>query len=255
MIRFWQGALLAGLAGFQPACFFVTDSCFVRGTRVGTPRGRRNIEDLQAGDEVWSFDLAERRFVVRRVGKVLRALANEVFRVEAGEHAIPGVTASHPFFDAASATYVRVDELTVRSQLLVSVAEGEIATRPLGAIARLPVKGEVEIFNLSVDGEEHNYFAEGILVHNKSPIEQGGSGGTTMTTSSTGGSGGTAGEGGTGGRTDSGGSGGGHTGGGGSGGGHTGGSGGATGGAGGATGGEGGATGGAGGASGGTGGM
>lgn len=110
-----------------------------------------------------------------------------------------------------SGAYVRLEELTVRSQLLVSVAEGEIAARPLGVLARLPAKGEVEVFNLSIEGEEQNYFAEGILVHNKSPLDQGGSGGT-LTTSS-GGSGGTAGSGGeTGGRGGAGGSGGGHAG-------------------------------------------
>lgn len=233
MIRLWQGALLAGLAGFQPGCFFETTSCFVRGTRVGTPRGRRPIEDLEVGDEVTSFDLATRRFVTRRVAKLIRSLAAETFRVEAGEHAIVGVTASHPFYDAAAGQFVRLDELTVRSQLLVSVAEGEIATRPLGVLARLPSRGEVEIFNLSIEGEEQNYFAEGILVHNKSPRYEGGSGGT-LTTTDSGGAGGSAG-GGTG-ASNTGGSG-------------------ATGGVGGATGGAGGGHGGVGGATGGTGGM
>lgn len=253
MTRLWQGALLAGLTALEPACFWM-DSCFVRGTRVGTPKGRRPIEDLEVGDEVLSFDLASRRFVTRRVAKVIRSLAAETFRLEAGEHAIAGVTASHPFYDAAAGKYVRLDELTVRSQLLVSVADGEIAPRPLGAIARLPVKGEVEIFNLSIEGDEQNYFAEGILVHNKSPPYEGGAGsgatgGVGGTSGTTGGSGGTAGDGGTGGRTASGGAGG-----------ATGGTGGSTGGAGGATGGTagaGGATGGsgAGGATGGSGGT
>jgi hypothetical protein len=141
--------------------------CFVRGTRVWTPRGRRPIEDIEVGDEVVSFDLTTRRCVTRRVGRVLRTRAAEVLRVEAGEHAIAGVTAEHPFYDTAAGAYLRTCELTMRSRLLVTAGDGEMADRPLGAISRVPAKAEVEVFNLTIEGEEQNYFAEGILVHNK----------------------------------------------------------------------------------------
>lgn len=172
MSRGLVGALLLGFVAAVPACF-ETNSCFVRGTRVWTPRGLRPIEELVPGDEVLSFDVLTRRVVTRKVGKALRASATEVFRVEAGEHAIAGVTAEHPFFDAATGAYLRVDELTVRARLLVTNGQGETAVRPLTAVSRVTPRGagEIEVFNLSVEGDEQNYFAEGVLVHNKSPVE------------------------------------------------------------------------------------
>src|SRR5215216_6008033 len=84
------------------------DSCFVRGTRVLTPSGWRPIEELTLGAEVLSYDTLSKEVVVRKVSRLLTALASRVARLQAGELAILGVTLSHPVWDEAAQRWATV---------------------------------------------------------------------------------------------------------------------------------------------------
>ena len=135
--------------------------CFVAGTRIATPDGPRAIETLQVGDVVWAYDLATLRRVERPVTALHRNRAR-ARRVEVGERVIQGVSAEHPFW--SDGRWVPAGEL--REGDPVHVWNGVEATeRGITRIVDQP--GIVEVFNLTVAGE-HTYFAEGILVHNKS---------------------------------------------------------------------------------------
>jgi hypothetical protein len=204
------GPLLgSALATFLLACD--GDSCFVRGSRVLTPKGWRPIESLAEGDEVTSFDPDRGAVAVRRIRKIMQRTVERVVRVQAGEIAIAGVSPEHPFWDATTRSFLPVASLSLDTRLLV-LLPGAREPRELqvDAVALLPSAGRVEVWNLEVDGEEHTYFVEGILVHNKSTSTGGGYGGeggaslqTTASSSSTaGGEGG--GDGGAGGAGDGG---------------------------------------------------
>jgi hypothetical protein len=142
-------------------------SCFVRGTRIVTPRGFRRIEDLAVGDEVYSLDVESRRPVVRRVARLLRAEATETFHIAAGELHIAGVTSEHPFYDAERKAWTPAGEIQKGTQLVAWLGTSDVRDLEVTTHHRAPSKGKVEVFNLTIDGPEHNYFAEGLLVHNK----------------------------------------------------------------------------------------
>lgn len=143
-------------------------SCFAEGTPIATPDGDRAIELLQVGDLVWAFDHDLDRRVARPVIAVHHHASAVVGRLVTGAGHALHVTASHPIFAPRQGRYIDAEELSRGVPLL---AAGEF-----GKFSRIASEGfepnveRVPVHNLSVDSP-HNYFAAGLLVHNKPPVE------------------------------------------------------------------------------------
>ena len=169
------GVALITLSPMLQGCLWI-GSCFVRGTRVATPRGPRAIDELAVGETVWSWDVERAAPVERPVARVLRAQRDDVLTLRAGELRIAGVTPDHPFYELGSRRFVRADELTLGAQLLGWLGTGDPRPVQLDALERLGRRGPVDVWDLTIDGPEHDFFAEGVLVHNKSiaaPVDAG----------------------------------------------------------------------------------
>ncbi len=168
---FGHKGLTAGLAvAFGCAC---EGSCFVGSTRVKVPGGDRAIRELRLGDEVMAYDLAAGTLVAVRVRAVHSGRVAEVYRVTRPGGVLAGVTASHPIFEVGLQQFVRADELAPESRLLVldGVVEAEVRPAIIEGIERVALNDLVTVFNLTVDGPS-TYFAEGVLVHNKSTYDR-----------------------------------------------------------------------------------
>ncbi len=80
------------------------------------------------------------------------------------------VTGEHPFYDPDAGRYRPARELRPGDALYALDAAGR-----LGRVQLLSVTDAsgpaAPVFNLTVEGEHHDYFAEGVLVHNKRPPE------------------------------------------------------------------------------------
>jgi hypothetical protein len=138
---------------------------------VETPAGPVPIEAIGVGDMVWSFSVERGESVARRVRAVIRSMAREVRTIRAGARLIGGVTTEHPFYDPMRREYRPVRELQVGDALATLGAMGLVTCAVESVSAtELPTRA-IEVFNLSIDGAEANYFVEGILVHNKEPVE------------------------------------------------------------------------------------
>lgn len=160
------GALLSSL--LVAACS--RDSCFVGGTLVSTPGGPRVIESLRVGDIVWSYGFAERCPVARPLIAVHRALVREARRVELHDgSAISGITPSHPVYSLTNDLYLPASRLSQGDTVAIYRAESEPGVaRVSRVIATEVATPTIEVFNLGVAGSDQNYFADGVLVHNKS---------------------------------------------------------------------------------------
>jgi len=155
------------------ACTYTDPNCFLAGTLIMTPDGMRTIEQIQSGDAIISVAPNGERVV----GKVSQLIKDTSY----GYSVINGhvrVTGLHRFlvpvtpFQVASispseethrlGTWREARALQI-GDLLTTFAG---ATVPIERIDR--VDRGVRVYNLEVE-PFHNYFADGILVHNKKP--------------------------------------------------------------------------------------
>lgn len=138
--------------------------CFAAGTPIATPSGDRRIETLEPGELVLSWDTEADSLVERRVLAHHRREAPGALTLEVDGGAELTVTAEHPFWDPLGRAWVEAGALGTGS-LVAELVEGDLLPVQVASIEQVP--GALRVHNLTVAGPEHNYFAGGVLVHNK----------------------------------------------------------------------------------------
>lgn len=146
-------------ANLQPVPLDLRAECFPGGTVVTLASGaQKAIEEIQPAEWVLSFDTATRTLVPAQVTRrIVRENARRFVRINQQLLA----TDNHPFFTEAG--WVRAEDLQV----------GAALARFDGADVRLTSAEQLKLeaasgltYNLHVDGP-HNYFAGGMLVHDR----------------------------------------------------------------------------------------
>jgi hypothetical protein len=141
--------------------------CFAEGTRILTPGGSIAIERLVVGDRVLAYDEPAGRVVERPV-TALHAHPDRVAgRLELADGRALVVTPEHPVYLPDQRRYVAAGALHGEARLLGVSAAHSTASVIGSGYARAPSAAPITVYNITVAGEE-NYFAEGVLVHNKS---------------------------------------------------------------------------------------
>jgi hypothetical protein len=130
-------------------------NCLAEGTVLDGETGPVAIEEVRIGQRLWGYDFERRQRVLTTVRAVRRSEAAVTLRLACGLR----LTGSHPVY--ASGRWMPARELTAADELLN--ASGQRVK--VGAIEQ--VRGPVPVHDVTVD-EPHNFFAEGVLVHNKS---------------------------------------------------------------------------------------
>jgi hypothetical protein len=130
-------------------------NCVAEGTPLDGEAGPVAVEHVRAGDRLWGRDLRRGRRVLTTVRHVRRAEAVGTLRFGCGLRA----TGGHPVY--ASGEWKPAQNVGESDELLGPGGERIRA----GKVERLA--GRVAVYDLTVD-EPHNFFAAGVLVHNKS---------------------------------------------------------------------------------------
>jgi len=79
-------------------------------------------------------------------------------------------TPNHPFYVSSEGRYRPAEELQVGTELLSLFDSGRLSSATATGYFLSAAPVQMPVFNITVAGV-HNYFAEGVLVHNKSPLD------------------------------------------------------------------------------------
>lgn len=179
----------------------VTTTCFLPGTKISTPNGLVNIEDLKVGDIVTGFrTIDEQGKWIGYPGILVEATITQTFKhhwEESGglsplliikhEHGVLTTTVNHEILTPDCYTpgsdqgFCRADALEAGDTIFLEDGTSSVITEI--------VSGEPYeyVYNLEVD-QVHTYIADNVRVHNGTV--GGGKGSTTTTYSGAGGGGG-----------------------------------------------------------------
>jgi intein/homing endonuclease len=151
--------------------------CFVAGTQILLENGlTKNIEDVVVGDYVVSFDFKNNELISSKVLNLFSKKVDNVVQYEFSNGIKLKATLDHPIYVIDKGWSAYSDELSNNLYKL----ENPIQKIELNDIVKFNNE-ESELINVSMLNEEnvvynlseidifHNYFANGVLVHNRRP--------------------------------------------------------------------------------------
>jgi hypothetical protein len=143
----------------------IVHNCFVEGTQIRINDDEvKNIEDIAKGDVVLSFNLEEDTHEEAIVGDVKKSKSTEGVIVTFKDGSKITTTFEHPF-------YVEGQEWVIAGKLI----DGDVCWKFNGTpildkhlVNSIElVEKELTVYNLLSVGDNHNFFAQDVLVHNK----------------------------------------------------------------------------------------
>jgi hypothetical protein len=141
-------------------------SCVARGARVRTPRGLRLIEDLAVGDDIFAVN-PDSGELVASIVSATRTAKRECVSLSLGNSKLV-VTSDHPLYCPTTKTWAPAGDwiLGKRTHVLQVTNQGSTPVR-VGEVSSFA--GIHDVYDLSVEHQFHNFVANDVLVHNKTP--------------------------------------------------------------------------------------
>jgi len=132
--------------------------CFVKGTKVLIEKGEKNIEEIQVGDLVWSYNQITNKVELKKVVSLSSNISSTVIEIISGGIKIE-CTPEHPFYIAGE--WKIAGDLNLNDKLTL-IDGKEIAITFIDKKER-----KEKVYNFEVKGN-HNYYITklGFLTHN-----------------------------------------------------------------------------------------
>ena len=136
--------------------------CFVKGTKVKTETGFKNIEDIKIGDKVYSYNLDNNSLELKKVLNTIKSNTIDTYKATIGGKTVE-MSPKHQLY-IIDKGWVRAYDLNVNDKLL-DVNGKQVS---ISKIEYIKYDSPIDTYNLTIEGN-HNYFVTDIqvLVHNK----------------------------------------------------------------------------------------
>ena len=149
------GGLLTGCLG----------SCIASGAQILTPEGLRPIEDLKVGDLIYSIHEETGELDISPILKVVSAF-REVGQLELSDGAL-ALTSDHPVYDPIAREYAPAGDWLLGHRTALATYGEELKVQEL--VSSQIFVSMSQVFDLTVESALHNFIANGVIVHNKTP--------------------------------------------------------------------------------------
>ncbi len=141
-------------------------TCLKYDTKIDTEYGIKEIKDIQKGDLVWSFDLKTQKRELSKVLDVVNSGVKPCFKLHT-KHNFVEASNEHKIliFENGDFVYKNVLDIRVGDVLIINPnrLSDEYVLEPIVKIIDV---GEFETHDIYVENENHNFYANGIVVHN-----------------------------------------------------------------------------------------
>jgi RHS repeat-associated protein len=134
------------------------NTCFLAGTKIIMSDGtQKYIEDIKQGDFVASYDEKKLTKVSAKVTAMFDGESTKEYLLING---MLKVTSNHRFYSQGE--WKEIGNMK-EGDVLLDEKFNEVK---IGKIEKIESQNSIQVYNLEVEGE-HNYYANGLLVHNK----------------------------------------------------------------------------------------
>lgn len=135
---------------------------FVAGTKIATPDGDVNIENLKEGDVVYSYDPVTGNKWINRIVKAWNHIARELLFLRTHDNLVL-TTPDHKILSKDG--YKRADQLS--GNFVMTQTRQATVYQKVRDIT--PLKKREQVYEFALKNEPHNYSANGFVVHNPPP--------------------------------------------------------------------------------------
>ncbi len=141
--------------------------CLAEGTNISTPTGEKLIENLQIGDEIYSYDMYNQKYISSKV-LLIKKYYRDCYQLRTADGIQLTATLTHPIYSPQTGKYELVEKWfnkELNSFAIMKQNNNFINT----ATQSVKPIGKKVVYDITVESPHANFIANSFLVHNKTP--------------------------------------------------------------------------------------